>query len=136
MSTPTVPLHWFELPHAPAPGTELGQRDELADACATLRNVGDPQTPFRLLLLRQGEAVHAFVNRCTHFGVPLAQRQEQLLQQPLLSLRCNVHYTRYRWSDGACLSGECAGQGLLPVPLDIAADGTLRIAESAAALPP
>ena len=86
------------------------------------------QTPFRMLLLRKGSEVHAFVNRCPHFGVPLAARQEQLLQQPLASLTCNVHYARFRWSDGLCESGECVGESLIPVALVVSASGQVCIA--------
>lgn len=68
MTEPTPPLHWFDLPHAPAPGTE----------------------------------VKAFVNRCAHFGVPLTDKQAQLIYTPHTSITCNVHYARYRWADGVC----------------------------------
>ncbi len=85
------------------------------------------QTPFRMLLLRKGSEVHAFVNRCPHFGVPLAARQEQLLQQPLASLTCNVHYARFRWSDGRCESGDCEDESLISVPLTVDTDGQVHI---------
>ena len=84
--------------------------------------------PFHLLLLREGAQVRAFVNRCPHFGVPLAARQTQLISKPGTSITCNVHYARFRWSDGVCESGECVGEGLMPVPLDVSADGQLTIA--------
>jgi nitrite reductase/ring-hydroxylating ferredoxin subunit len=87
-----------------------------------------PSPTFRVLLLRSADTVHAFVNRCAHFGVPLAARQEQLLFKPHQSITCNVHYARFRWSDGACESGECAGTGLLSIPVEQDASGTIRIA--------
>ncbi|MFZ3129202.1 MAG: Rieske 2Fe-2S domain-containing protein, partial [Rhodoferax sp.] len=121
---------WFELPHAPALGTVVGARDTFADGQATLLALntgGGADHPFRLLLLRSGLAVHAFVNRCAHFGVPLAARQEQLIQTPHTSITCNVHYARYRWSDGVCEWGDCEGESLIPVPLDVDADGSIRI---------
>lgn len=129
MSTNT-PLHWHQLPHAPAPGTALGHIDALPDGQATLRELdtgGDPSQTFRLLLLRSGNEVRAFVNRCAHFGVPLAAKQSQLIYQPHTSITCNVHYARYRWADGSCESGECAGESLVSVPLSQSADGLLAI---------
>jgi nitrite reductase/ring-hydroxylating ferredoxin subunit len=108
----------------------VGSRDALADGQATLLALdtgGGAEQPFRLLLLRSGLAVHAFVNRCAHFGVPLAARQEHLIQTPLVSLTCNVHYARYRWADGVCEWGDCEGESLIPVPLDVDRDGTIRI---------
>ena len=127
---PPPPL-WSSLPHAPAPGTVLAQREALPDGHPTLLALAtgastDP--PFRLLLLRSGTQIRAYVNRCAHFGVPLAAKQEQLIYQPHTRITCNVHYAHYRWDDGHCESGECEGESLVPVPLDVAADGTIRIA--------
>lgn len=123
-------LHWRQLPHAPVPGTALGPIDALPDGVPTLRELdtgGGPNQPFRLLLLRSGAEVRAYVNRCAHFGVPLATRQAQLIYQPHASITCNVHYARYRWTDGSCESGECAGESLVPVPLSVSGDGQLAI---------
>ncbi|MDZ7938131.1 MAG: Rieske (2Fe-2S) protein [Rhodoferax sp.] len=132
-----TPPPWHSLPNAPTVGTLLGQRDALADPSATLHalplapEAANP-TPFRYLLLRDGDKVHAFVNRCAHFGVPLAAKQEQLIYQPRQSLTCNVHYAKYDWTDGRCLSGECDTESLSPLPLVMAANGELRVAPSAA----
>ena len=126
----STPLLWHQLPHAPAPGTALGHIDALPDGQVTLRDLdtgGGPTQPFRLLLLRSGTDVRAYVNRCAHFGVPLAARQAQLIYQPLTSITCNVHYARYRWADGICESGECQGESLVAVPLCLSADGQLAI---------
>jgi nitrite reductase/ring-hydroxylating ferredoxin subunit len=127
------PLAWHALPHAPAPGTLLGQRDALQDGQVLMHQVfaandSTQQHPFRILLLRSGQEVKAFVNRCAHFGVPLAARQEQLIYQPRQSLSCNVHYARYDWTDGHCQSGECDGESLSPLPLVVDANGELRVA--------
>jgi nitrite reductase/ring-hydroxylating ferredoxin subunit len=130
MSTPIEPRHWHELPHAPAPGTALCNVQSLTVGQATLLELdtgGGPTKPFRLLLLRSGAQVTAFVNRCAHFGVPLAARQAQLIYQPHTSITCNVHYARYRWADGVCESGECEGEALMPVPLEQDGAGLLRI---------
>ena len=130
MAASNSPQHWFDLPRAPAPGAALGIVSELPDGLATLLALdtgGGAAQPFRLLLLRDGAQVRAFVNRCPHFGVPLAAKQSLLISKPGNSLTCNVHYARFRWSDGVCESGECVGEGLMPVPLDVSADGQLYI---------
>jgi nitrite reductase/ring-hydroxylating ferredoxin subunit len=136
----TIPIHnttapplWHSLPHAPAAGTLLGQRDDLQDGQVLLHQVFAPDDtaqaqPFRILLLRSGQEVRAFANRCAHFGVPLAARQEHLRYEPHVSLSCNVHYARYRWSDGVCDRGECVGEALVPIPLEMDGAGVLRIA--------
>lgn len=137
-ASPAEPRHWHEVAHAPTAGTVLGQRDVLQDGSATMLTwpvpEGDGAAPstetavFRYLLLRSGSDVKAYVNRCAHFGVPLAARQELLKFQPHVRLTCNVHYAHYRWSDGLCTAGDCEGESLLAIPLTIDTDGTIRIA--------
>lgn len=125
------PRHWHELPNAPAPGTELGHLQALVDGQATMHalNTASPEDkPFRVLLLRSGMQVHAYVNRCAHFGVPLAERQDLLIFKPHTSITCNVHYARYRWSDGVCVAGDCEGESLLPIPVTVDATGCICIA--------
>lgn len=128
----SIPAHWYELANAPPSGTLLGRVADLADGEARMLEWrgtdAAPDKPFRYLLLRSGSAVHAYVNRCAHFGVPLAQKQEHLLFQPHTSLTCNVHYARYDWHSGRCLGGDCDGEGLLPIPVAVDAQGHITIA--------
>ncbi len=98
---------------------------ELADGGALFWSCGEHK-PFRLIVLRSGDEVFGYVNRCAHFGVPLAEKIEQLMFKPDRSVSCNVHYARYGWRDGRCQDGECDGEGLLRVPLDVIA-GEVRI---------
>jgi len=109
--------------------------DALADGVALLVDLlpGDAQTPpertaFRMLLLRSGPDVSAFANRCAHLGVPLAARQDQLMYKPHTSLTCNVHYARYRWSDGVCDRGDCLGERLIKIPVLVDNLGCIRVA--------
>jgi len=131
---PPDPQHWHQVPHAPAPGTVLGTLPAVADGQALMQELppptGTPGHGFRYLLLRSGAEVKAYVNRCAHFGVPLAARQDQLIFQAHTSLSCNVHYARYRWSDGTCAGGECEGVGLLPIPVVVDVQGRICIAPS------
>lgn len=132
MNAIPAPVPWQTLPNAPAAGTVVGHRAALPDGqvqiCHLPRSsVNAKDTPFSLLLMRSGDAITAFANRCAHFGTPLAARQEQLIYQPHQHLQCNVHYARYRWQDGVCDQGECAGEALIPVPLHIDTAGCIRI---------
>jgi nitrite reductase/ring-hydroxylating ferredoxin subunit len=140
MSTSTnpsfEPRFWHELPHAPEPGALVGTRDALVDGQATLHTIdtgAGPDSPFRMLLLRSGSKVTAFANRCAHFGVPLSATQEHMQYTPHIRIICNVHYARYRWADGTCESGDCDGEGLIPIPLTVDAQGQIRIAPIQAA---
>jgi nitrite reductase/ring-hydroxylating ferredoxin subunit len=132
MNATSEPRYWYEVPHSPAVGTVLGCLEDLTDGQATLHTVEDTQLPaldqpFRVLLLRSGNDVNVYVNRCAHFGVPLAARQDLLIFNPHSTITCNVHYACYRWSDGLCISGDCAGEHLLPVPIKVDAQGRICI---------
>ena len=131
-----APVTWQTLAHAPEPGTLLGQVEDVADGQVILCEVfaasdGAQQHPFKFLLLRSGSEIKAYANRCAHFGVPLAVRQEHLKFQPHASIRCNVHYARYRWSDGVCELGDCVGEALITIPVQVDAQGHIRIAVAA-----
>ncbi len=131
MNAAALPPAWHTLPNAPPPGSVLGHLSTLEDGAATLHTWPDtsaaPNKPFRYLLVRSGHQVHAYVNRCAHFGVPLAGTQEQLLFVPHQRLTCNVHYAHYGWQDGRCLGGECAGEGLSPIPVQVRGDGSICV---------
>ena len=123
--------HWAEVPHAPPCGTFLAHRDDVADGQAVMRAwppEGDAPSQFAYLMLRSGDTIRAYVNRCAHFGVPLAQKQVHLIYQPHRRITCKVHYAHYDWDDRHCLGGECAGTGLLPVPVSVDADGNVFVA--------
>lgn len=129
-----------EIPDTVPPGTFVCSLESLPDGVASIvvvrtcsTNGADDTRSVSLLLLRTGDSIAAYLNRCAHFGVPLARTQQQLLFTPNVSLRCNVHYAEYRWSDGHCLSGECDGEPLVQVPVDLEPGGDIRIAGSAAA---
>ncbi len=100
---------------------------DVPDGGAIFWTQGEGKEAFRLIVLRSGQQVFGYVNRCAHFGVPLAEKLGQLIFRPHESISCNVHYARYGWRDGRCVSGECDGVGLMPVPLIVDGD-SVRIA--------
>ena len=87
--------------------------------------LGVTDKPYRVILLRSGGDVLAYVNRCAHFGVPLAEKVEHLYLVPHESLRCSVHAARYRWADGVCIQGDCEGESLLKIPVQVHGDKIL-----------
>jgi nitrite reductase/ring-hydroxylating ferredoxin subunit len=122
-----TPGGWRDLPGAPPPGTTLAQLEEVADGGALLLELGQEGAPFRIILLRSGGEVFAYVNRCAHFGVPLATRVEHLGLAAHQTIRCSVHYARYRWRDGFCEFGDCLGESLLAIPV-VVREGVVIVA--------
>ena len=124
MTTSRAPISWQQLPHAPEAGTCIGNLHQLADGQA----IGT-RGAFPVLLLRSGDTVFAYANRCPHFGVPLSSEQGLLHQKAHESISCSVHLAKFRWTDGRCTWGDCEGEFLsvIPVEVDFDGDGAIRI---------
>lgn len=116
-----------ERPARPAAGTPVCALAELPDGGGRMFAFPVADGEFRLLVLRSGGRCLGYENRCPHFGIPLAARDAHLILRPHESVSCNVHYARFRWEDGHCETGDCAGESLSAVPLAVA-DGMVRFA--------
>lgn len=121
----TTPLDWRTLPHAPPTGTVVCALAELPQGGRLFWFGPAEGKRFGIIVLSDGDAVHAYVNRCAHFGVPLSQTDQHLILKPGKHLVCNVHYARYRWADGTCEFGDCDGENLIPLPVQIVGDQLL-----------
>lgn len=108
---------WRTHPDLPPSGTVLCERGEIPDGGGRVLAFGDGEKLLRILLLRSGDEVRAWHNRCPHFGMPLAVRDDLLIVKPHVSVKCNIHYARFRWQDGVCDDGECVGEGLAAIPV-------------------
>ena len=124
MQQPSLPRK--QPPATPATGTIVCLLADLPDGGGRVFSFGPEDNPFRLILLRSGDQVIAWHNRCPHFGQPLALKDEWLILKPHTTLSCNVHYARFRWNDGVCESGDCEGESLTGVPVTVR-DGQVLI---------
>lgn len=106
----------------------LARVDDIPDGGACILSLESGSPPFGVILLRSGDTVCAYVNKCAHFGVPLASKVEHLYVKPHASFSCNVHYARYRWVDGMCEKGECEGEFLLRIPI-VVVKGNVLVAD-------
>jgi len=77
------------------------------------------QGTLSLLVLRSGDCCYGYINRCPHLGMPLAECDSQLICEPNRWVKCNVHYAKFRWQDGFCEAGDCEGESLQSVPLEV-----------------
>ncbi len=73
---------------------------------------------FRLLALRQGDAVHGYVNACPHFSIPLNYRPDEFHVYGD-EVMCAHHSAMFRIADGVCIDGPCRGAALTAVPLAV-----------------
>ncbi len=125
--TPADPTAWLRVPHAPAPGTELGPIDAIADGGGREYRFGPEHDAFRMFVVRRGIEVFGYLNICPHFSLRLNHRGDQFTTRDG-EIMCSMHFALFRFDDGACVEGACPGRSLDPVPLEVTPAGTLRIA--------
>ncbi|MDE1145954.1 MAG: Rieske (2Fe-2S) protein [Azospirillaceae bacterium] len=103
-------------------GVRLCALDDLAEPGArnfVLEVKGDR---FHGFVVRQGNAIIGYVDRCPHAGVPLAFKLDDYLGQDLTGrdvIRCGWHGALFDIADGRCVAGPCPGQGLIPWPVAV-----------------
>jgi nitrite reductase/ring-hydroxylating ferredoxin subunit len=119
---------WRDRDFAPLPGTPLCSLDAVPDGRAREFQFGEGRETFRLLVLRTGERVFGYVNKCPHFGVPLNVNPDQFTLFEHTHIYCCVHYAMFRFEDGLCEEGPCVGDSLTRVPLSLDG-GNIRIAQ-------
>jgi nitrite reductase/ring-hydroxylating ferredoxin subunit len=90
-----------------------------------------PQT--RLLVVRNRDAVHVYLNRCPHLGVPLQWQDSHFLAEDGVLLRCAMHGALFEKHTGLCLRGPCTGESLWRIDCRVE-DGAVWVEE--AELPP
>ncbi len=112
--------------NVPPPGTDLCGFTELADGAGRALSWGSGKAAFGIILLRVGDCVTAYVNRCPHFQIPL----DHLTNVTLFGefVLCSHHYAAFRIADGNCVEGPCEGASLTPMPVAVVA-GRIRIVE-------
>ena len=69
---------------------------------------------FHGFVVRRGQDVRGFVDRCPHMGLPLAQQLDRYLTPDGSLIACSWHGALFRVEDGACLGGPCVGAALTP----------------------
>jgi nitrite reductase/ring-hydroxylating ferredoxin subunit len=119
-------------PADPPGDTDLGLLEDLPDPCAREVRVGAGDWPLRIVLVRVGERVHAYQNRCPHAGHPLNLRPDDFLTPDGRLLICRSHGALFERETGRCVEGPCAGAALRRLPLALV-DGRLRLACGAVA---
>jgi nitrite reductase/ring-hydroxylating ferredoxin subunit len=73
----------------------------------------------KLIVVRSGNEIHCFQNRCPHTGINLDWMPDQFLDISGKLLQCSTHGALFRMSDGFCVSGPCSGQSLTRVNLSV-----------------
>lgn len=70
-------------------------------------------------VVRRGEAVAGYVDRCPHLGLPLAKTLDAYWSASGEHLECDWHGALFRPEDGMCVAGPCTGARLTPWPVEV-----------------
>ena len=93
----------------------LCRLQDLADSAS--RGFVDVGEGHGIFLVRKGEQVFGYRNRCPHTGAPMEWQPDQFLDFDGSFIQCALHGALFRIRDGYCVRGPCAGQGLEAVSL-------------------
>lgn len=88
---------------------------ELPDPGSRGASLKLPDASLEILVVRRGERVYAYRNRCPHTGVNLEWQPHQFLDLTDHFILCATHGALFRFEDGLCLRGPCVGQRLISI---------------------
>ena len=79
----------------------------------------EPGRPVPAFVLRQGDRLHAYLNRCAHVPAEMDWQPGQFWDHEARYIICAVHGALYEPDNGRCVSGPCPGARLQPVRVAI-----------------
>ncbi len=110
-------------------GVKLGPLDRIADGGARNYVLQLRAGRFHGFVVRRGGAVHGYVDRCPHMGVPLAQTLDDYLTPDGTLIACSWHSALFEIDTGLCVGGPCVGARLTPWPVTVHEDGIVTAAQ-------
>jgi len=108
-------------------GEELAQLSDLPDGATRGLILAEGEWPVRAVLVRVGEDVHAYLNRCPHAGRPLNFLPDRFLTPDGELIQCVAHGAQFDKSTGECVAGPCVGDRLTRIPV-VVEGGVVRTA--------
>lgn len=109
-------------------GTLCMRLADLADGAVRMFDLNpDEFPPLTALLLREGDAVHAYLNRCPHAGRPLNIGTGTFTTTDGTLLQCHAHGAMFERHSGLCIAGPCVDESLRRLPVAVV-DGDVRLA--------
>lgn len=80
-----------------------------------------------MLIVRQGERVFAWADRCPHHGTPMAWRKNAYLNAAGDRIVCAAHGAQFTIDTGLCTLGPCRGDSLTAIGLQIDPNGDVHL---------
>ena len=98
------------------------KRSDLADPGTRSFTMGAGIWPLKGFVVRKGERVFAYLNRCPHQGHPLNWQANEFLTADRSLLVCRSHGACFDVSTGLCVAGPCVGAYLREIEVRIEHD--------------
>jgi nitrite reductase/ring-hydroxylating ferredoxin subunit len=102
--------------------------DELPDPGSRAFTLGTGDWPLRGFVVRRGEGIFAYLNRCPHAGHPLNWQPDRFLTADQALIVCSSHGALFDIASGACMGGPCAGRGLRTIEVEVI-EGCVMLAD-------
>lgn len=100
---------------------------------ADLKEQGSRSVPLpdgtQAFVLRHQGALHAYLNRCPHWGVDLDYGFGDFVDKRVGRVVCRNHAAEFECDTGLCVKGPCVGKSLERVTLVEDADGHALVIE-------
>jgi len=112
-------------PAQPGPGERLCAVAEIADPGAKGFVFRKDDALFAGFVVRRGDALLGYIDRCPHAGTPLAMLPDRYLTREGDLILCATHGALFRPDDGLCLAGPCVGRTLWPWPIAVVGDAVV-----------
>jgi nitrite reductase/ring-hydroxylating ferredoxin subunit len=88
-------------------------------------SLGTGDWPLKGFVVREGDRVFAYLNRCPHAGHPLNWQPDRFLTADGTQLLCSSHGARFVIDTGYCVAGPCVGRGLVGLAVEVQGDDVL-----------
>ncbi len=104
---------------ATPPGVALGPLAQIADGKARNFVLQLRAGRFHGFVVRRGDEVHGYVDRCPHAGLTLARVLDDYVTADGSLIACSWHGALFAVEDGLCVGGPCVGAKLTPWPVRV-----------------
>ena len=94
------------------PGVRLAALDDIADGSARNFVLQMKAGRFHGFVVRKGDQVFGYRDRCPHMGLPLAHELDRYLTSGGELILCSWHGALFDVESGRCVGGPCSGAGL------------------------
>lgn len=101
------------------PGRALCRLDDIPDGEGREFHRAVEGETLRVIVVRRGPRAWAYVNECPHQYTPLNAEPDRFVTWDHAWILCAVHGAVFRYEDGLCEDGPCAGRHLRAVPVQV-----------------